>query len=123
MIGFDLRKTWVAGISRILGLVGGAAVGLLLAKLLGPGLPLDIIMILACGLSFGAIGVHPGAWMFFFMVFVAAGWPGLDPASLDLAVKERFLGESVGVIAAMAALVFLQKWQSGRAPEAVAEPD
>ncbi|MGI9240599.1 MAG: FUSC family protein [Verrucomicrobiales bacterium] len=114
VIGFDLRKTWVSGIARILGLISGVALGLLFAKLLGPGLPLDIIMILACGLSFGAVAVHPGAWMFFFMIFVAAGWPGLDPATSDQAMKERFFGETVGVVIAIAGLGFLHWWQTRR---------
>ena len=113
IIGFDARKTWIAGVARILGLVGGTLIGLSAATLLGPGVPLDVVMIAACGLSFGAFGVHPGAWMFFFMIFVAAGWQGLEPEAFDLTVRERFYGETVGVIAAMAALVFLQ-WMYNR---------
>lgn len=112
VIGFELKKTWVSGISRVLGMIGGVALGLLLAELLGPGIPLYIIMVLACGLSFGAVGVHPGAWMFFFMIFAAAGWPNLDPAAFEQTVNERFFGETVGVVIAMAALVFLHWWQA-----------
>ena len=114
VIGFDAKKTWVAGIGRLMGLVGGTLLGLLIAKLFGPGLLLDVMMIAACGLSFATVAVHPGGWMFFFMVFVAMGWHGLDPEAFDLALKERFYGETVGVVAAIVALVFLQWWQNRR---------
>ena len=112
IIGFDAYKTWIAGIGRIMGLVGGALLGLLIAKLLGPGLLLNAVMIAACGLSFGTVAVHPGAWMFFFMVFVAIGWEGLEPDAFDLTVRERFYGETAGIMAAMTALAFLQWWQN-----------
>ena len=72
VIGFDVNKTWTAGIGRVMGLVAGAVLGLLAAHVLGTGLVLDSVMIAACGLSFAAVGVHPGAWMFFFMIFVDA---------------------------------------------------
>ena len=112
VIGFNVNKTWVAGIGRVLGLVAGVFLGLLIAKLLGPGLMLDVIMIVACGLSFGAAGVHPGAWMFFFMIFVAIGWHGLEREAFDLTTGERFYGELAGIAAAMVAIVFLQWWQN-----------
>ena len=50
--------------------------------------------------------------MFFFMVFVAMGWHGMDADTLSLTVRERFYGELWGVVAAMAAIVFLQWWQT-----------
>lgn len=114
VIGFDANKTWVAGIGRVIGLVAGILLGLLIAKLLGPGLLLDVIMIAACGLSFATMAVHPGAWMFFFMIFVAIGWQGLEPEAFDLTLRERFYGEIAGVVAAMVAIVFLQWWQNRR---------
>lgn len=114
VIGFDVNKTWSAGIGRALGLIGGAFLGLAIAHLLGPGLLLDAVMILACGLSFGAAAAHPGAWMFFFMIFIAIGWPGLDPELFDLTANERFYGEFAGILAAMVAIIFLQWWQTRR---------
>jgi len=72
-------------------------------------------MIGACGLSFAAVAVHPGAWMFFFMVFVAIGWPTLEPETFDLTIRERFYGEIVGVAAAMIAGTILLWWQKSRA--------
>jgi uncharacterized membrane protein YccC len=114
VIGFDAKKTWLAGIGRVIGLVAGVVLGLLIANLLGPGLLLDVMMVAACGLSFATMAVHPGAWMFFFMIFVAIGWQGLAPEAFDLALRKRFYGESAGVVAAMVAIVFLQWWQSRR---------
>ena len=52
--------------------------------------------------------------MFFFMIFVAMGWPGLEPGTADQTIGERFYGELVGIATAMAAIVFLQWWQSRR---------
>ena len=114
IIGFDSRKTWIAGFARLLGLIGGALTGLFLASALGSGIVLDILMVIACGLSFAAISVHPGAWMYFFMVFVAIGWLGLDPGAFDLTVAEKLYGETAGVMVAMLAIMFLQWWQNRR---------
>jgi uncharacterized membrane protein YccC len=109
------------GFGRVMGLVFGVLVGLVVAKLVGPGLALNAIMIVACGLSFGAFAMHPGAWMFFFMVFVAAGWPALDPEIYDLTLLERFYGEIVGIVAAMLGIAFLQWLQTRFWPTAKAE--
>lgn len=111
VLGFDPYKTWVAGVSRALGLVLGVVLGLWLADLLGPGLITNLLMVIACGLSFAAVGVHPGAWMFFFMIFVALGWPSLEASILDLTIRERFFGEIVGIITAMAGISILLWWQ------------
>ena len=109
---FDLAATIKVTVGMALMLVAGVFLGLLIAKLLGLGLMLDVVMIVACGLSFGAAGVHPGAWMFFFMIFVAIGWHGLEPEAFDLTTGERFYGELAGIAAAMVAIVFLQWWQN-----------
>ena len=114
VLGFDPYKTWAAGISRVLGLVAGVALGLGLTELFGPGLVSDVIMVAACGLSFAAFAVHPGAWMFFFMVFIAMGWPELESSVYELTVAERFYGEIVGVAAAMIGISFLLWWQKSR---------
>jgi len=114
VIGFDARKTWIAGVARLLGLIAGGLTGLFLASVLGSGIVLDALMVIACGLSFAAMAVHPGAWMYFFMVFVAIGWQGLDPEAFDLTVAERLYGETAGVVAAMVAIMFLQWWQKRR---------
>ena len=92
----------------MLGLIAGSLTGLFLASVLGYGIGLDALMVIACGLSFAAIAVHPGAWMYFFMVFVAIGWQGLDPEAFDLTVAERLYGETAGVMVAMLAIMFLQ---------------
>ena len=111
VLGFDSHKTWTAGISRVLGLIAGAALGLMLVELFGSGLISDVIMIAACGLSFAAFAVHPGAWMFFFMVFIAMGWPELESSVYELTIFERFYGELAGVAAAMIGILFLAWWQ------------
>ena len=86
----------------------GALTGLFLAGVLGPGIVLDSLMVIACGLKFVVIAVHPGAWMCFFMVFVAIGWLGLNLETIDLTVTERLYGETVGIMVAMLAIIFLQ---------------
>lgn len=112
VIGFDRQKTWAAGIGRVIGLFGGSLLGLFLAHLLEAGTALNLVMIVACGLSFAAARVHPGGWMFFFMVFVAIGWHGMEPDTSSLTIRERFYGELWGIAAAMVAIVFLQWWQT-----------
>ncbi len=52
--------------------------------------------------------------MFFFVLFVAMGWQGLDAEVFDLTLRERFYGESAGVVVALGAIVFLQWWQERR---------
>ena len=78
------------------------------------GLFSDVIMVAACGLSFAAFAVHPGAWMFFFMVFIAMGWPELESSVHELIIAERFYGELAGVVAAMIGISFLLWWQKSR---------
>ena len=115
VIGFEARKTIISGVARLIGLVAGSIVGLLLADVVGAGPVLDIVMIAAVGLSFAASGMHPGAWMFFFMIFGAIGWNALDPEAFNLAVGEKLYGEIAGVVLAMVAIVILQKLQSKNA--------
>ena len=38
----------------------------------------------------------------------------LDPEVFDLTVKEKFYGETAGIVAAMVSIVFLQWWRSRR---------
>jgi uncharacterized membrane protein YccC len=121
VIGFDARKTWIAGVARLLGLIAGGLTGFFLASVLGSGIILDALMVIACGLSFAAMAVHPGAYMCFFMGFVAMGWQGLDPEALDLTVAEKLYGETAGVVVAMAAIMFLQWWQKRRETSTVVE--
>ena len=52
--------------------------------------------------------------MFFFMIFVAIGWFGLDPEAFRQSVAERFYGELFGIASAMVAIVFLDWWQRRR---------
>lgn len=111
ILGFDPQKTLLAGIARVLALIAGVAVGLALWELLGPGLVSNIVMIVACGLSFAAFAVHPGGWMFFFMIFIAMGWPKLETAAYELTIAERFYGEIAGIITAMIGIAFLAWWQ------------
>ena len=110
ILGFDIKKTWLNGFSRALGMIGGATLGFLLAHVLEDSFISYLIMIGACGLSFSAMGVHPGAWMFFFMIFVGMGWQELDAETLALSVHERFYGELWGIAVAMIAILFLQWW-------------
>lgn len=85
----------------------------MIAQIIDSGIFLYVILIAACGLSFAAIEVHPGVWMFFFMICVTIGWHGLEPDALELALKERFYGEAVGVLAAMLAILILRRFQEG----------
>ena len=106
---------WFAGSPGILiNESADQALGLVLANLLGPGLVSNVIMIAACGLSFAALAVHPGAWMFFFMVFIAMGWPEPDSSVYELTVAERLYGEIAGVVTAMIGISFLLWWQKSR---------
>ncbi len=117
VIGFDVQKTLAAGVGRLIGLAAGVAAGLGLAHLIGPGLVLDGIAILACGLSFGAMAMHPGAWMFFFMIFVSIGWHSLQSDVFAMTALERFSGESAGAITAIASIAFLERMQARSAKQ------
>ena len=117
IIGFDAKKTWTTGIARVIGVVSGTFMGLIIARLLGPGSVLDFIVIAACFLSFATIAIHPSAFMFFFLLLLSIGWQGLETEALNLTFWERLLGESSGVIIAMAAIGVLQRWQSRQSNE------
>ena len=78
-----------------------------------PGWALDLIVIAAFFMCFAAMPVHPGFFMFFFMLLLAIGWHGMEAEKLDLTFWERVSGETVGVVIAMAAIAFLQ-WQQNR---------
>ncbi len=114
VIGFDSNKTWVAGIARVIGILAGITLGLFVSQLVSPGLLLDAIAVVAFFLCFAAAPVHPGFLMFFLLFILALGWAGLDTETLDLTFWERFLGEGIGVVIAMAAIGFLQ-WRHDRA--------
>ena len=113
VIGFDVSKTWTSGRARMIGVVAGIGTGLFIADALGPGLALDVVALMACFLSFATMAIHPSAFMFFFTVFLAVGWHGLDTSQLNLTLWERIAGEAAGVITAMLAIAFLQ-WRSHR---------
>ena len=113
VIGFDVNKTWVAGIARVIGIVTGMLLGMMIGGLLDPGLLYYAILIAAFFLCFAAMPVHPGFFMFFFMLLIAMGWQGLATEQLNLTFWERFLGEGVGVLIAMVAIALLH-WQQTR---------
>ena len=111
------RVPGCAGLVMAAGNVLGGVVGAKLAIKKGNRLIfwfLIVVMVAACGLSFAAAGVHSSAWMFFFMVFVAMGWHGLDAETFNLTIREKFYGETMGVVTAMIGVVFLQWWQRTR---------
>jgi len=112
IIGFDAKKTWVAGIARVIGVVAGTLLGLIIAKLLGPGLLLHVIVIAAFFLSFATMAIHPGFFMFFFLLLLSIGWQGLETETLNLTFWERLSGETTGVLIAMTAIAALQWWQN-----------
>ena len=97
VIGFDVNKTWVAGIARVIGIAAGMLLGMVIGGMLDPGLLYYTILIAAFFLCFAAMPVHPGLFMFFFMLLIAMGWQGLETEQLNLTFWERFLGEGVGV--------------------------
>jgi hypothetical protein len=115
VIGFDAKKTWVAGITRVIGVILGVVCGYAAAQILEPGLTTEIVTLVALFMSFAAMGVNPGLFMFFFMFLIALGWTALDPETLDLTFWERVSGEGVGVAIAIIAIGFLQWLQSREA--------
>jgi hypothetical protein len=114
IIGFDAKKTWVAGIGRVIGVVAGTVLGLIISKLVGPGLLLYIIVIAAFFFSFAAMEVHPGFFMFFFLLLLAIGWQDLETETLNLTFWEWLSGQTAGVLIAMTAIAVLQWWQNRR---------
>ena len=116
IIGFDAKKTWIAGITRVIGIVAGLFLGYAAAQVLEPGIVTDIVSVAALFLCFAAMNVNPGLFMFFFMFLIALGWTSLDPETLDLTFWERVTGEGVGVVIAMLAIGFLH-WLQTRGQE------
>jgi hypothetical protein len=114
IIGFDAKKTWVAGIGRVIGVVAGTVLGLIISKLVGPGLLMYIIVIAAFFFSFATMAIHPGFFMFFFLLLLAIGWQDLETETLNLTFWERLSGETAGVLIAMTAIAVLQWWQKRR---------
>jgi len=114
VIGFDARKTFIGGIARLIGIALGLFLGTALLMQIGPGLFLSIILVLVCFLCFAASGVHPSLLMFFLTLFTAAGWQGMQPDVLDLTIKEKMLGETIGVVIAFISLALLQMWDKRR---------
>jgi hypothetical protein len=45
VIGFDVNKTWVAGIARVIGIVAGILLGMMIGGMLNPGLLYYTILI------------------------------------------------------------------------------
>ena len=84
------------------------------AKLLGPDLLLEVIVVAACFLSFATMAIHPSFLMVCFTMLLAIGWQGFESEKLNLTFWEKLSGETVGVVIAMAAIAFLQWWQNRR---------
>ena len=116
IIGFDARKTWVAGIARVIGILVGIMLGAWASQHLPVGWARDAIVIAAFFLCFAAGGVHPALFMLFFMFIISLGWNSLDPETLNLTFWERFGGESIGVVIAMLAIGFLHWLQTRKTP-------
>lgn len=114
VIGFDAKKTWVAGVTRVIGIILGVFCGYAAAQILEPGLTTEIVTLAALFMSFAAMNVNPGLFMFFFMFLIALGWTALDPETLNLTFWERVSGEGVGVAIAMLAIGFMQWLQTRR---------
>ena len=114
IIGFDAKKTWVAGITRVIGIVAGLFLGYAAAQVLEPGIITDVVSVAALFLCFAAMNVNPGLFMFFFMFLIALGWTSLDPETLNLTFWERVTGEGVGVVIAILAIGFLHWLQTRR---------
>ena len=114
VIGFDPRKTWVGGITRLIGIFLGILLGTLLVMLIGPGLLLQVVLVAACFLCFSTAPVHPSLLMFFLTIYFAGGWQGLQTEALELTINEKIIGESVGVVLAFIAIGLLQYWESVR---------
>ena len=112
VIGFDAQKTWISGITRVIGVILGVVCGYAAAQVLAPGLTTEIVTLVALFMSFAAMGVNPGLFMFFFMFLIALGWTSLDPETLDQTFWERISAESVGVAIAIIAIGFLQWLQA-----------
>ncbi len=111
VIGPDPRASWAAGVTRIVGVIAGGYFGYWCAITLGPGVPLDIIVLGACFMSFAAASVHSGALMFFLLVMIGAGWGEITSDDLNIFAIERFGGETLGSVLAMIAVLSLQFWQ------------
>ena len=111
VIGFDQRKTWVGGIARLIGITLGILVGTLLVAVIGPGLFLQVLLVIACFLCFATGSVHPSLLMFFLTIYFAGGWQGMQWDMLELTINEKFLGEFVGVVLAFIAISLLQYWE------------
>ena len=112
IIGFDAKKTWIAGIARVVGIVAGIYLGYTVSQLVEPGLGTDTLAVGALFLSFAAMNVNPGLFMFFFIFMIALGWGALDPETLELTFRERLAGEGVGVVIAMIAIGILHRLQT-----------
>ena len=112
IIGFDVKKTWIAGITRVIGIIAGVFLGYAAAQFLEPGIVTDVVSVAALFLCFAAMNVNPGLFMFFFMFLIALGWTSLDPATLNLTFWERVTGEGVGVIIAMLAIGLMHRIQT-----------
>ena len=116
VIGFDARKTWVAGIARVIGILMGIMLGFAVSQSLPSGLTTDAIVITAFFLCFATGGINPALFMLFFMFIISLGWNSLDPETLNLTFWERVAGEGLGVGIAMLAIGFLHWLDASRTP-------
>lgn len=108
IIGFDRNKTWLAGVARVIGIFAGTFLGLFFFQWIENKLVLDLFSIAMIFLTFATMLIHPGAFMFFFLIFLTIGWQGLDPETQALNVNERLIGETAGVALGMAGIAIFQ---------------
>jgi len=108
VIGFDLKKTFVGGIARLIGIFVGIVLATLLLSQVAPGPLFEIIMIVTAFLVFALAPVHPSFLMLFLTIFLASGWRGMEADVFELTIYEKVVGETIGVAIAMIALILLQ---------------
>jgi hypothetical protein len=117
VIGFDLHKTWVGGVARLIGISLGILLAALIVLQIGPGMPLQIFLVVISFLVFATAPIHPSFLMLFLTVFLASGWQSLQTEALELTINEKFVGEFAGVVTALAAIFLLKFWDKHRSNE------
>lgn len=111
VIGPNSRQTWINGIERAIAVVLGIVVGLWAFQFVAEGTVAYVLIVaLISFLTLALMNVNYGAFMFFFVVFMAFWWAesGLDKAYF--LAGERIAAELLAIVIAGLAVFSLQWW-------------
>lgn len=110
VIGPNSRQSWINGVERAIAVLLGIGIGLFLFQFVeGTSLYVPLVALI-CFFTLALMNVNYGAFMFFFIVFMAFWWAESGVEKAYFIATERIAAELMAIVIACAAVALLQWW-------------